>query len=167
MNLAESGTVLFPKTPWNSQPLWRMMINIQIRSNSICASLTSAFWGLACLIGIGIFVPSTTLAQTSVQRDQQALTILSQAVAAGGSQDLLNSIQDFTEIGTVTYYLQEQVTGNATIKGRGSNQFKLGAGLSTGQRTIVVSANSGALIDVDGSSRPISGQSAVDLANIM
>jgi hypothetical protein len=143
------------------------MMTIQFRFDSICTSLTPAYWGLPCLIGLWIFVTSTTLAQTAVQRDSQALSILSQAVAVGGGQDLLNSVQDFTETGAVTYYLQDQTTGNATIKGRGSNQFKLAADLSTGQRTIVVSANSGALTDVDGSSRPISGQTAADLGNIM
>jgi hypothetical protein len=143
------------------------MMTIQFRLDSICTSLTQAYWGSACLIGLWIFVTSTTLAQTVVQRDPQAIAILSQAIAVGGGQDLLNSIQDFTETGAVTYYLQDQITGNATIKSRGSNQLKLAADLSTGQRTIVVSANSGALTDVDGSSRPISGQTAADLGNIM
>ena len=142
------------------------MISIQIRT-SPRANLTSVLCGLACLIGCWIVVPSKTMAQSTVQRDSQALAIISQAIATVGSQDLLNSIQDFTETGTVTYYTQDQVTGDATIKTRGSNQFRVDANLSTGLRTIVVSANSGAMIDAGGSSRPISGQSAADLPNIM
>jgi len=108
----------------------------------------------------------TTVAQTTIQRDQQALTIIAQIITAGGGQDALLSIQDITASGTVTYYGADQTTGNATIKSRGSNQFRLDADLPAGRRTTVVTGNSGELIDADGSFLPISRQNALDLGSI-
>jgi hypothetical protein len=110
---------------------------------------------------------TTLVAQTTAQRDQQALTVLSQAIAVGGGQDLLTAIQDCIGTGTVTYSTQDQVTGNVTIKGRGSIQFRLDADLSTGRRTTIASGSSGALVDVDGATYPIFTQSAADLENMI
>jgi len=114
--------------------------------------------------------PMTTSSATSepVQRDPQALTILAQTIKAGGGQELLTSIQDSTETGTITYPggTSNDVTGNLTVKVRGLHQFKMEAALSTGKRTAIVNGYSGSLRQEDGSSTPIYRQSADDLGSL-
>jgi hypothetical protein len=108
-------------------------------------------------------VPATATGQTAVQRDQDALTILKQTIAAGGGQDLLTSIRDLTETGTVTYHGDQEVSGNVTVKVRGLHQFRMDADLPEGRRSTVVNVASGSLTEEDGRFRPISGQGVADL----
>ena len=107
-----------------------------------------------------------TEAQTAVQRDQQALTILSQTIAVGGGQQLLTSIQDLTETGTITYGWGDQPMVDVTVKGRGLHQFKIEADLSKGKRSSVVSGGGGWLKEADGRNWPIYHQSAADLESL-
>lgn len=127
------------------------------------------FMKLYCLIStlcLCSFTPKIALAQNSPKRDQQALMILAQTIAASGGQRLLASIQDFTETGTVTYYWADQVTGNVTVKGRGLHQLKIEADLPDGKRTTVVSGDGGSLTEQNGSTRPVLQQSANDLGGL-
>jgi hypothetical protein len=105
------------------------------------------------------------MAQNVVQRDSDALTILTQTIAAGGGQELLASVQDFTETGTVTHHSDEQVTGSVIVKGRGLRQFEIVADLSTGNRITLVNGEGGFLKDPDGRSWPIHRQVAVSLGS--
>ena len=131
-----------------------------------CGESRAASIGLLCTIGLCLVVPKTTLSQNSVQRDQQAVTILTQTIAAGGGQEVLTSIQDFTETGTVTYDWADQVTGNVTVEGRGLNQLKIEAELSGGTRKAVIDHDGGSLKEADGRTRPILRQSAHDLGSL-
>jgi hypothetical protein len=123
-----------------------------------------------CLLStlcLSSLVPMIALAQNPLKRDQQALTIITQTLAAGGGQRPLASIHDFTETGTVTYYWADQVTGNVTVKGRGLHQLKIEADLPDGKRTTVVSGDGGSLTEPNGTVRPILRQSANDLGNLV
>ena len=80
------------------------MITFQIRFDSLCDSFISVFMGLACLTGLCIFAPSTKLAQSPAQRDQQARAIIMQTILVGRGSDLLASIQDLTETANVALF---------------------------------------------------------------
>jgi hypothetical protein len=111
-------------------------------------------------------VSLTSFAQTAIQRDQQALTILTQTIAAGGGQDLLTSIHDLTETGTVTYYYDKEISGSITVKSHGLHQFRMDADLPEGRRSTVVNDASGSLTEEDGRFRPVFRQSAADLWSV-
>lgn len=123
--------------------------------------------GLTCAMAFWLLAPKMAMAQDSVQRDPQAIAILAQTITAGGGQELLASIQDFTETGTVTYnWAKESVTGNVTVKSRGLHRFRIDADLPKGTRTTVVSGEGGSLKLVNGRTLPISRQSANDLGSL-
>lgn len=114
-----------------------------------------------------VFTPNIHPQGTPVQRDSQALAIIAQSILSGGGVELLASIQDLTETGTVTYYFDDQATGNVTIKNRGLHNFKLVADLSIGRRTVTVNGNGGSLRDENGGTWPINQQSATDLGSLI
>lgn len=120
---------------------------------------------LPLTIGLCLLAPRTCLSQGSAQRDQQALAILAQTIAAAGGSQSIASIQDFTEKGTVEYNFADPVTGSVTVKGRGLHQIRIDADLPKGMRTTVVNGKSGSMKEVDGRSWPINGQSAADLGS--
>ena len=122
--------------------------------------------GLLCAISLSLCAPRVALSQNPVQRDQQALTILAQTIAAGGGQQLMASIQDLTETGTVTYNSSEQLTGNITVKSRGFHQLRIDADLPKGTRTTVANGNGGSLKDENGWIRPINRQTATGLGGL-
>lgn len=116
---------------------------------------------------LAVFAPSPRIsAQTSVERDQQALTIIAETVSAAGGPTVLMAVQDFTETGTVTYTWTGSVTGNITVKGLGLSQFRMDATLSEGRRSIVASGGSGVLTDATGAVWPVPHQSAADLGSM-
>lgn len=122
---------------------------------------TTSLW-LLLAICHWLFVSNMVRAQDSVQRDQQALTVLNQTIAAGGGQELLASIQDFTETGTITYYGADQVSGNVTVKGRGPYKLKVEVELPEGKQTTVVDGEGGSLKETRGEVRPIHQQGVAD-----
>jgi hypothetical protein len=111
-------------------------------------------------------ISSIASGQAAVQRDQQALTILSQTLAVGGGQNLVTSIQDLTETGTATFNLDSEVRASLTIKARGLQQIRIDADLPEGRRSTVVNASGGLLREADGQLRAINRQGAVDLRNM-
>jgi len=122
--------------------------------------------GLLCAIGLWSFAPTNAGAQNPVQHDQQAVTILNQTIAAGGGQQQLATIQDFTETGTITHNFAEPVTGNVTVKSRGLHQVRIDADFPKGRRTTVVNGEGGSLKQADGRNWPIYRQSANDLGSL-
>jgi hypothetical protein len=124
-----------------------------------------ALLGAACL---WLSAPKTVFAQNTVQRDQQALAILTQTIAAAGGQQSLASIQDFIESGTIAFNFSDSdpVTGGVTVKSRGLHQLRIDAELPEGRRTTVVNGKGGSLIEADGRTRPIYRQSAKDLGSL-
>ena len=117
---------------------------------------------LLCTVCLLFFVPQTALAQHTVQRDQEALTIISQTIAAGGGQELLASIHDFTETGAITYNWDEQVTGRVTVKSRKLDQFRIDTELAEGKRTAVINGEAGLLTEANGRTFTIHRQGARD-----
>lgn len=137
------------------------LVRLNVADHRINAALL-VLLGTICL---GSFVSTPVFAQSSVQRNQQALMILKQTIAAGGGQELLASVRDFTETGTITYNWADQVTGNVTVKSRGLHYFRMEADLADGKRTTVVNGEGGLLTDGDGRSTPIYRQSAAVLGS--
>jgi hypothetical protein len=121
------------------------------------------------LFGAALFwvaFSSIASGQSAVQRDQQALTILLQTIAAGGGQNMITSIQDLTETGTATFNLDSEVRASITIKGRGLQLIRIDADLPEGRRSTVVNALGGLLREADGQLRTINRQSIANLRNI-
>ena len=140
-------------------------MNFRFHSYTFTSGATATSCFLLSAVCLCSFIPGTAHSQSSPQRDQQALTMLTQTVAAGGGQQLLTSIQDFTETGTITYYWADQVTGNVTVKGRGLHQLKIEADLPDGKQTGVISGDGGSLTEMNGETFPILRQSANDLGS--
>jgi hypothetical protein len=132
-------------------------IDLRTNATSLVLLATICLWS---------FAPKAVFAQTSVQRDQGALTILNQAIAASGGQQLLSSIQDFTETGSVTYNWKDQITGNVTVTGRGLHHVKIEANLNAGIRTTVVNGDGGSIKEENGRTWPIYRQSANDVGSL-
>jgi hypothetical protein len=132
-------------------------IDLRVKAASVVLFGTISLWS---------FAPKAVFAQALVQHDQQALTILTQTIAASGGPELLTSTQDLTETGTVTYSLADPVTGNVTVKSRGLHQFKIEADLPQGKRTTVINGEGGSLTEADGRYWPIYRQSAAALGSM-
>jgi hypothetical protein len=97
--------------------------------------------------------PASLLAVT---KDPQGVAALAQAITADGGAQLLGSVGDFTATGTITFFWAgQQVQGPATLRGRGTDQFRLDAVLSQGTRSYAVSHGWGKLKDTDGTVTPI------------
>lgn len=107
------------------------------------------------------------ISATAVQRDQQALTILTQVLKASGGQAALGTIQDITGSGNITYYWAgEEVQGTVTVKGRGIGQFRLDATLSNGVRSWAVSNGTGFVKETDGTVSHIPYHNTVNFGNL-
>lgn len=92
-------------------------------------------------------IPTAALAQQTssppVQRDPQAIAILTQALSAAGGVSP-SSFSDFKGTGTITYFWAgEKVLGKATVRGRGVDQFRLDADMPDGKRSYAVSHGRG------------------------
>lgn len=124
------------------------------------------FWKACSIAFLCMLTSSMAFGQATVHRDQQALTILAQAISAGGGQDLLGSIQDFTESGTATFGFDKAMSIPITVKDRGLRQFRMDADLPEGRRSTVISAAGGSVKEANGQFRPISPQIADDLRSI-
>ncbi|HEX9272996.1 MAG TPA: hypothetical protein VGA01_12360 [Candidatus Binatia bacterium] len=105
------------------------------------------------------------LAQTSVNRDPQAVSVLSQTLNAAGGIKALTAVQDFSGTGTVTFYWANQETGSVTVQGRGADQFRMDAVLPEGVRSVLVNDGSGLVIQTDGRVETMTYQGATNLGN--
>ncbi len=103
--------------------------------------------------GIFAFVFSTHAQQasTTVVKDPQAVSILTQSVNAVGGLSAISGIQDYTGTGNITYnWANDAVPAPVTVHGMGIANFRLDATLPDGTRTFAVSGYSGVLINPDG-----------------
>jgi len=94
---------------------------------------------------------SPQLSTTAPQRDQQALAILNQSLAATGGARKLATIQDFIAAGSITYFWAgDQVQGAATIRAVGTTSFRIDANLPRGARSWAIASGKGALRETNG-----------------
>ncbi len=104
----------------------------------VCLPLSFAISALF-LIPSGAQQTATQQSNPSVQRDAQAISILSQAVNAVGGHATVAGIQDFTATGTITYsWAGEAVPGTVTVYGKGVHQFRMDANVSGGTQSLTV-----------------------------
>jgi len=130
---------------------------------------SSTTLALAFFLALLAAQPSATqqTSTTSVQRDQQALMILTQVLKAAGGQAAVDATQDITASGTITYYWAgEEVQGTVTVKGRGISQFRLDATLSNGVRSWAVNNGTGTIRETDGTTTPIEYHNTINAGNI-
>lgn len=108
----------------------------------------------------------TSTSATSV-RDPQALSILTQCLAAAGGAQAISAIQDFTGTGNITYFWAgNQVQGPVTVRGLGTTHFRLDANLPDGQRSWSVRNGQGALHAADGTSTQIPYSNAMNMGSL-
>jgi hypothetical protein len=89
-------------------------------------------------------------------------------LSASGGLPAIAAVLDFKATGNITYFWAgEEVTGTATIKGRGIDQYRIDSTLSSGNYTLVVSKGSGELKDIRGRTTPISFANAVNKGNLI
>lgn len=100
---------------------------------------------------VSTFAQQSGTTSTPVTKDPQAVAILNQSLSAVGGLTAINSIQDYTGTGSITYYwAAEEIQFPATVRGSGSTGFRLDATLPTGVRTWACSGFAGVLITPDG-----------------
>lgn len=87
----------------------------------------------------------------SVQRDEHAVSVITDTVNAGGGLAVFGSLADFKASGEITYFWAgEEVQGAATIRARGTDQFRLDAKLHDGIRSFVVNKGVGYVLRGNG-----------------
>src|ERR1700722_2251304 len=92
-------------------------------------------FGSVCILASIPAAQQTPSAPPTVQRDPQAITILTQALNAAGGTSAVVGVPHYTATANVTYYWAgEQVEGTAVLKGRGTGQFRVDATLPDGMR---------------------------------
>lgn len=120
------------------------------------------------LLCFACFVSSfSVIAQQKIQRDPQAIAMVSQALAAGGGQAAISAIQDYTGTGQITYYWADQdVKGSVTVRGRGMTDFRIDAQLPQGPRTSVFTKTISSLKGIDGSIRVLGEEHSSDVGTV-
>lgn len=109
------------------------------------------------LSSVALFLAFSAAAagQTAVS-DPRGFAILSQALSASGVSNPAKPVQDFTATGTITFFwAAKEVSGPATVKGRGHNQFRLNVNLPEGTRSLALNRSTGALKEAAGSLKEI------------
>jgi len=98
------------------------------------------------------------------QRDAQALTVLTQALAAAGENFSVGSVADFTATGSITYYWAGQpVSGPVTVRGMRLNDIRVDATLPDGIRSWGVLHGKGSVKDAAGNLSTIPPHNTLNL----
>jgi hypothetical protein len=95
---------------------------------------------------------------TAVQRDPQAVAILTLALNASGGASVIAGISDFTAIGNITYYWGEPIQGSVTVQGRGLHEFRVDASLPDGVHSSITNAIASFQRNPDRSTSPLPSQ---------
>jgi len=115
--------------------------------------VTVVFFLLLRAVGFAQDAP-TVEAQEPSTSDPQAVAVLNQALAAGGTS--LTATQSFAASGSITYYWAgKEVKGSVLVCGKGTGQFRLDAVLPEGTRSWAVSWGKGSIKEADGKSATI------------
>jgi hypothetical protein len=112
----------------------------------------------AAVLSLGIMLSLTSVVEgqqsstpPTPTRDPQALTILGQALSAGGGLQAIAAIQDFTGNGNITYFWTDQpVQGSVTVRALGVSNFRLDQNLPSGTQSWVASEAGGSEKKADG-----------------
>lgn len=127
-----------------------------VRISGFCLAI---FW-LVCIPA------SAQTSSTSAVRDPNAVTLLTEAVAAAGGLSAVTGIKDFTGAGSITYFWAgNQVSGSVTVRGLGS-WFRLDAQLPEGMRSWLVTDTQGSIREFDGTTKPIEYADAVSFGSL-
>lgn len=111
---------------------------------------------------LAVFPTLAQQASTPVQRDPQAIAILTQSLNAAGGILAVSAIQDVTATGTITYNAEDQSPqGSATIKLLGLHRFRLDASLPDGVHSCVVGKENTFHKDPDGSVSAMAPQNII------
>jgi hypothetical protein len=103
---------------------------------------------LLLLVSLFTAVAVPAGAQTAAS-DQRGVTVLQQTLIVSGAA--MNPIRTFSANGTITYFWAGRpVQGPATIRSRGSDQFRLDANLPDGTRSYATSQQGGNRKGADG-----------------
>jgi hypothetical protein len=130
-------------------------------------SSTAMLIAILSILPISLFAQQTTQTVATPQRDQQAVSILTQCLGAAGGQQVITAIMDYKATGTVTYFWAgQEVTGTTTVKGRGVDQFRIDSALSSGNYSLITSKGSGELRDIRGNTTQIPYHNAVTATNL-
>lgn len=100
-------------------------------------------------------------ASATVQRDPQAIAILTQALSAAGGTSAVGAVTDFTATGNVTYYWDTAVQGTVTVKGRGLHEFRVDSTLPDGLHSSITNPNASFQKNPDGTVVPLPSQNLV------
>jgi len=103
--------------------------------------LTGALICVTALISFSLRVQAQASTVPSAQKDEQAITILNQAVAALGGITSISAIKDYSGTGTMIFHQSqtEQVNGTVTISGLGLGEFRMDSNLPAGTRSYAIS----------------------------
>jgi hypothetical protein len=126
-----------------------------------------ALLAVLSLLPVSLLAQQGTQTSTTPQRDQQALSVLTQCLTAAGGAQAITAIQDYKATGTVTYFWAgQETTGTTTLQGRGVDQFRIDSALSSGNYSYIVSKGSGELKDIRGNTAHIPYHNAVTASNL-
>ena len=105
---------------------------------------------LSCIF-LSATAASAQQTPTTVTKDPQAVSILTQSLNAAGGVAAIGTIQDYTASGTITYNWTDQpIQGPVTVRGKGLTGFRIDATLPAGIQTLAISGLSGRLKTADG-----------------
>jgi hypothetical protein len=124
------------------------------------------FARLALLFFLAALISAPINAQTTGPTTA-ASAVLWQAVNSAGGATAIASIADFIATGTITVFRTDTpVSGSATVRGKGVDQFRLDANLPTGTRSFAASKGAGAIIETDGTLTAIPFYDAAKLGSL-
>lgn len=113
------------------------------------------------------FFSKISPAQTTATKDAQAVSILQSCLQAAGGTQAIAAIRDFKAIGTITYnWANQDVQGSVTVRGRGTEQFRLDADLPDGRLSWAVNNGDGFYQKLDGSTKHIFYPNAVNFGSL-
>jgi hypothetical protein len=104
--------------------------------------------------------------QSSVVRDPQAVTLLSEVLSGAGGMNAISGIRDVTATGTITYSGEaSQEQAPVTVKLLGLHQFRLEAARGDGMHVTITGKKKSIHRNPDGSSSPLPVQNMIKPAS--
>lgn len=105
---------------------------------------------LRFLLPFVIVLPLSAQQPPPAPKDPQAVSILSQALAAVGGAAIINAISEYTATGNAVYHMAQDVNATITIRGKGLDQLRVDSNLPTGIRSEIENSGSTSIKAEDG-----------------